>query len=326
MGLRLLLALQSRLTSNDLLMLNVVNQMYGYDFMQVIRFSLAVILLYSVIFSSVAQEQLNKPFLPTSVSLSRVATGPVSDGDGNELQRDQWMFEVKTVKPLDRHWSIGAKLAYDYFDYDVFSSSIESQHAVETVERYRASLSLSYRLDKHWMFIFSPQLQYAASDTVSLSDAQSYGAFLSTLYHFNSGNMIGLGVGYVNDIDETRTVPFIAINWMLTDTLKLANPLSAGFSGPAGLELSYINHPNWDYGIGIANRTNRFLVADEQTAEIDEWVGFGRVSWKANSTFSVNVYAGYFFNGDLEFNSPYSNENESIDNQSAFALAVIYNF
>ncbi|MFT5790373.1 MAG: hypothetical protein ACI8SJ_002502 [Shewanella sp.] len=282
--------------------------------------------LSSVAFSALAQAQPSKPYSPLSVSVSRISTGTAAAGEqGNELQRDQWMFDVKTSMRLNKQWSIGAKLGYDNLDYDWSSTSIASQQTWNKIERYRASLSLSYRPDKHWMFMLAPKIQYAASDNASLSNAQSYGAFLSAMYRFSSGNMIGFGVGYLNDIDEVRTVPFIAVNWQITEQLKLGNPFSAGFSGPAGLELSYTMNPDWDFGVGTSKRTNRFLIADdEETAEIDEWVSFARVGWKVNSSFSVNGYAGYFFNGELELNP--QNSKEDIENQGALALDFTYKF
>ncbi len=283
-------------------------------------------LVSTMALSSYAYAKPGKQYSPLSVSVSRIATATAEVGEqGNELQRDQWMFDLKTGMPLNKQWMIGAKLGYDNLDYDWTSTSIASQQTWDKIERYRASVSLSYRPDDHWMFILAPKIQYAASDNASLSNAQSYGAFLSAMYRFGSGNMIGFGVGYLNDIDEVRTVPFIAVNWQITDKLKLGNPFSAGFSGPAGLEFSYAMNPDWDFGVGTSKRTNRFLIADdEETAEIDEWVSFARVGWKVNSSFSVNGYAGYFFNGELELNP--QNSKEEIESQGALALDLTYKF
>ncbi len=173
--------------------------------------------------------------------------------------------------------------------------------------------------------MLAPKLQYAYADNASSSNAQSYGAVLSGMYRFDSGNLLGFGVAYLNDIDEVRTVPFIAVNWQITENLKLGNPFSAGFSGPAGLELSYQLSSDWNLGFGTSKRTNRFLIADDKnTAEIDEWVSFARVGWDISRSVSVNAYAGYFFNGELELNP--QNSVEDIDNQGAAALDVTFKF
>ena len=276
-----------------------------------------------------AQEQQKSSYRPSpfTISASRITTGTAEVGEqGNELQRDQWMFDFKTGMPLGKKWFIGAGVGYDNLDYDWRSTSLkDNTQTWDKIERYRASLSLSYRPNKNWMFIFAPKLQYAYADTASSSNAESYGAVLSGMYRFNSGNMLGFGVAYLNDIDEVRTVPFLAVNWQITDKLKLGNPFSAGFSGPAGLELSYQLSSDWNVGLGTSKRTNRFLIADEkQTAEIEEWVSFARVGWDISRAVSVNAYAGYFFNGELELNP--QNTKENIDNQGAAALDVTFKF
>lgn len=264
---------------------------------------------------------------PFSLGVSRITTGNASVGDeGNELQRDQWMFDAKASMPVNRQWSIGAGIGYDNLDYDWRSPTVSNTtQAWEKIERYRASLSVSYRPNKNWMFILAPKLQYAYADTASSSNAQSYGVVLSGMYRFDSGNMLGFGAAYLNDIDEVRTVPFIAVNWRITDKLSLGNPFSAGFSGPAGLELSYQLSSDWNMGIGTSKRTNRFLIADDEvTAEIEEWVGFVRVGWDMSRSVSFSAYGGYFFNGELELNPQHTTED--IDNQGAAALDVTIRF
>lgn len=272
----------------------------------------------------------SKPYSPFSISVSRISSGDADVGDSNlQLQRDTWLFGAKTAIPLNKQWSMSFGVNYDRLDYDwgnqvgsVFDNNIGTW---PSVDRYSASVGLSYRLDKHWMFIFSPKIQYAYADGTSFSNAQSYGVVASGMYRFDNGNMLGFGVAYLNDISEVRTVPYLAVNWQITDNLKLGNPFSAGFSGPAGLELSYRLNDSIDFGVGTSKRTQRFLVKDDDiTMEIDELVGFVRAGWAATSSLSLNGYLGYYFNSELELSEPRSTE--EIDDQLAFALAAEYKF
>ncbi|GGB50333.1 hypothetical protein GCM10011607_08450 [Shewanella inventionis] len=263
---------------------------------------------------------------PFSLTVARTSavTANVGQGDENQLQRDAWKTSFSAAMPLNRQWSIGASVGYDNHDYDWRINQATplrlSEQDWSTVHQYSAGLSLTYRPDNHWMFIVAPKLQYAYADTASSSNAQSYGVVASGMYRFNSGNMLGLGVAYLNDISEVRTVPYLAVRWQINDKLVLANPSQAGFSGPAGLELSYQYKPDIDFGIGSSKRTERFLIADDdQTIEIDEWVGFVRVGWKATDNVSVNAYAGYYFGGEMELSEP--DVTEDIENQAAFGLA-----
>ncbi|WP_137226450.1 DUF6268 family outer membrane beta-barrel protein [Shewanella sp. MEBiC00475] len=270
---------------------------------------------------------------PFSLTVARTSTGTANVGtdsaNANQLQRDTWKTSFSANMPLNRQWSIGASLGYDNLDYDwEINQNTPLNSTVQpwsTIHQYSAGLSLSYRLDNHWMFLIAPKLQYAYADTASSSNAQSYGVVASGMYRFDSGNMLGVGVAYLNDISEVRTIPYLAVRWQINDKWVLANPFQAGFSGPAGLELSYQYNRDWDFGVGSSMRTERFLIADDdQTIEVEEWVGFARAGWKATSNISLNAYAGYYFAGEMELSYP--DITEDMENQAAFGLAFKLSF
>jgi hypothetical protein len=264
---------------------------------------------------------------PFSFTVARTSTATANVGadntNPNELQRDAWKTSFSASMPLNRQWSIGANLGYDNLDYDWrINQNTQLRSSAQpwsSINQYSGGLSLSYRPDNHWMFLVAPKLQYAYADTASASNAQSYGVVASGMYRFDSGNMLGLGVAYLNDISEVRTIPYLAVRWQISDKWVLANPFQAGFSGPAGLELSYQYNRDLSFGVGSSRRTERFLIADDdQTIEVTEWVGFLRTGWQATNNVSLNVYAGYYFGGEMELSNP--DLTDDIENQAAFGL------
>ena len=270
---------------------------------------------------------------PFSLTVARTSTGTANVGaesaNPNQLQRDTWKTSFSANMPLNRQWSIGANLGYDNLDYDwdINQNSLlrSNTQPWSTIHQYSAGLSLSYRLDNHWMFLIAPKLQYAYADTASSSNAQSYGVVASGMYRFDSGNMLGFGVAYLNDISEVRTLPYLAVRWQISDKWVLANPFQAGFSGPAGLELSYQYNRDWDFGVGSSMRTERFLIADDdKTIEVEEWVGFARAGWQATTNVSLNAYAGYYFGGEMQLSYP--DVTEDMENQAAFGLVFKLSF
>jgi hypothetical protein len=267
---------------------------------------------------------------PFSFTVARTSTATANVGadntNPNQLQRDAWKTRFSASMPLNRQWSIGASLGYDNLDYDwrINQYTQLSAQPWSTIHQYSAGLSLSYRFD-HWMFLVAPKLQYAYADTASASNAQSYGVVASGMYRFDSGNMLGLGVAYLNDISEVRTIPYLAVRWQINDKWVLANPFQAGFSGPAGLELSYQYTRDLSFGVGSSRRTERFLIADDdQTIEVTEWVGFLRTGWQATDNVSLNAYAGYYFDGEMELSYP--DVTEDIEDQAAFGLVFEVKF
>jgi len=296
---------------------------------------LFITLLTSLFFSFQVFAEMPKGFSPFSISASRIGTGEADVAGGPQsLQRDSWLFSAKAKLSLNRQWSIGVNLGYADLDYDwqqrgatLFDGDLNSWRQVR---RYSAGVALSYRLDRHWLFMLAPKLQYASADTASVSNAASYGVVTSAMYRFDNGNLLGLGLAYLNDISEVRTVPYLVVNWQINEAWRLGNPFTAGFTGPAGLELSYRLSPSIDFGLGTSKRTQRFLVEnDDTTVEIYEWVSFFRAGWKINRSLFLNAYAGYYFNGELELSETSLNNGErieKIENQGALALAVEYKF
>ncbi|WP_299791478.1 DUF6268 family outer membrane beta-barrel protein [uncultured Shewanella sp.] len=272
---------------------------------------------------------------PFSVSVSHITTGEAELVQGQQrLQRSSWLIDGKASFSLNRQWSLGFNLGYADLDYDwqergatLFDSNLSSW---QQVDRYSAGFSLSYRQGRHWMFMLAPKLQYAYADTASAGHALSYGVVTSAMYRFEGGDLLGVGVAYLNDISEVRTLPYLVINWQIDENWRLGNPFTAGFTGPAGLELSYRFSPDIEFGLGTSKRTQRFLVEDDDiTVEVDEWVSFVRVGWEVSHSLSFNVYAGYYFDTEMELSETKLDNSagtESIENQGALALAIKYKF
>ncbi len=128
------------------------------------------------------------------------------------------MFDAKATFKLNRQWSLGASIGYDTVDYDWSTASTTPPTAPwATVKRIRASMNLTYFYDRNWIFTLTPQVKTAYADGLSSSDAYSYGAVTTGMYRFDDNNLLGFGVAYLNDLNEVRSFPFIAVNWNFND-------------------------------------------------------------------------------------------------------------
>ena len=276
-------------------------------------------------------------FAPYKLTLAATSSAKADVGNShsannvatNELQRDHLLAKFSVTLPLGKEWSVGANLGYETTDYDwrLNQATVLRPSSLpwSSVKKNSAGLSVSYRPDQHWMFLVSPKVQYAYANTTSSSDAQSYGVVTSAMYRFASGNVLGFGVAYLNDINKVRTVPYLAVKWQVTDKLTLANPFQAGFSSPAGLELSYQLNDSWDVGVGTSKHTERFLIGDDkESIEIDEWVGFLRAGYALTPRININGYAGYYFAGEMELSQP--QVTEDISSQMAAGITFDIKF
>ncbi|QDF66519.1 autotransporter outer membrane beta-barrel domain-containing protein [Shewanella sp. SNU WT4] len=270
-------------------------------------------------------------YSPFTFSVSSITTQEAYVGQ-DQLKRSAYQFGLSAKMPLSRQWSMGASIGYDSLGYrwqslmrgaPLIANSVNS---FNSINRYNLGLSLSYRMDEHWIFLLAPKVQFAAANTASTSEAMSYGVVTSAMYRFEDGNILGLGVAYLNDIDEVQTIPYIAVRWQLAENWQLANPFETGFSGPAGLEVSYQASSDWQFGVGSSRRTQRILLLDanKQTLQIDEWVGFVRAGWELSPKVNINAYLGYYFGGEMEVNVPAVKLD--ISNQAGGALAFEVKF
>lgn len=300
---------------------------------QILKNSLLILPLVSnVVIASEKSAQEYWSFF--SVSQINALASDVADSN-TELKRSGLLLGAGVNIPLDPQWSLGFRVGYDRLKYDWDNIQFTENNDLaslfgrtgehwDNIDRYRASVSLNYQMDKHWSFLLAPKIQYAYADTASSSDAKSYGIVVSAMYTFNSGNMIGIGAAYLNDIDEVRTDPYLTIYWKINENWTLANPFQAGFSGPAGLELSYRLNSDWNFGFGSSRRTERFLIdGDNTVVETNEWVTYLRTGWQATPILTVNLAAGYYFDGDLKA----TNQSElDMDSQGIVGLNFEFKF
>ncbi|MGI2259536.1 autotransporter outer membrane beta-barrel domain-containing protein [Shewanella sp. GXUN23E] len=260
---------------------------------------------------------------PFSISVSQIGSRNAELPGGNQLDRESTNLDVDAGFRLAPNWVAGVSLGADWLDYQA-DRALDYTHGWQDIQRYSAGMFVRYSPNEHWSFMLAPKLQYAWAQGANRSDAQSYGVVVSGSYRFESGNSLGIGAAYLNDVDEVRTVPYLAINWQLAERWRLANPFQAGFSGPAGLELRYTLSDEWQFGLGSSRRTQRFLMAaaGKQAAEIEEWVGFARATWTAHGSWTVDMAGGWYFDSQLQAGVV----KQELGSQLAAALAVKFAF
>ncbi len=147
-------------------------------------------------------------------------------------------------------------------------------------------------------------MELSGEADASASDSLEYGALVSAARRLRPGLTLGIGVGAYDRIDEVRAFPFLIEDWRINDRLRLTNPLTAGPTGPAGLELVYALNSGWDLGLALAYRSFRFRLDDE--GPLPNGIGenrnvplVARMGKKFADTLTVNAFAGATLAGSL---------------------------
>lgn len=204
----------------------------------------------------------------------------------------------------------GLTLNYDYVDYS-FDNPVAFGGIApwKIVQRFGFSAPLSFAVQDGWRIGVAPSADWFRENGANTSDALVWGATLTAVKGFEGGNFLGLGLAAFSGIEENNFFPFPIVNWRFGPRWKLINPLAAGPTGPAGLELEYLTDSGWSVGVGAAWRKARFRLSE--TGPVPNGVGqvsgapiFLRASREFDDGFTLNLYAGVVVAGQLRVENP----------------------
>lgn len=198
----------------------------------------------------------------------------------------------------------GVTLHYDYLDYDFSSRTAFGDAPWGQVQRFGFSVPLVFGGADGWFYGITPSVEWSRENGADLGESVIYGGILSATKAFAPDQRLGLGLGVFSDIEETKAIPILVVNWRLNDRWSLVNPLPAGPAGPAGLELNYRLDNGLDLGLGAAYRSLRFRLSENGPAPDGVGVERGvpvflRLSADLADHASFFLYAGAIVGGEL---------------------------
>lgn len=267
----------------------------------------------------------------TAVSLS---FSPVyqfeSDFDrGGRFGVQRYGFNIDTSTPLTNTLRAGISLGYDFEKYDFSgTTAFAGPEPWSDIHRFSVGLPVNWRASDSLSFFVSPQVEwYGESGVDDWDDALGYGAVFAASYRVNPGFSVGVGAGVFYRGEETRGFPYIAVDWRITEELRLTNPFRTSPSGPAGLELAWRLSDTWEIAAGGAYRSFRFRldnsgVAPNGFGELEQTVGYARLTRRMGRDLKLDLYGGAAFNGEMKIADRNGNELGSDDFETAPILGL----
>jgi hypothetical protein len=219
----------------------------------------------------------------------------------------------------------GVTVNYDYYDYSWDNPVAFGGVAPWGIlQRYGFSVPLSFALRDGWSVGIAPAFDWFRENGAKSSDALVWGATFTAAKRFEGGNVLGLGLGAFSQIEQNSFFPFPIVNWQFNKNWRLINPLAAGPTGPAGLELDYIFDNGWILGAGAAWRKSRWRLSEDGpvvngVGEIRGAPIFLRASREFARTYTLNLYAGVVAGGELRV----EDQNGNLLRKEEFDLAPI---
>jgi hypothetical protein len=111
---------------------------------------------------------------------------------------------------------------------------------------------LAFALDGGYSVAIAPSVDWIMDKGADSGDALTWVAVVTATRRFADGNRLGIGFGVFDRLDETKFFALFVLDWKLDDLWRLTNHLSAGPTGPAGLEIDYRFDVGWNLGLGTS--------------------------------------------------------------------------
>jgi len=247
------------------------------------------------------QETRWRPFL----SVTPVYQGQADLDGGGDFSARSAMVRAGVMGELGRGKRAGVVLSYDYTDYSF--SDLAGFGGIapwNIVQRYGVSVPLSFGLGDDWSLGLTPSLDGFRANGADMGESVTWGGLVTATKRFDHGNRLGFGMGVFDRLEETSVFPILLVDWRISDRWRLINPVPAGPTGPAGLELEYRMDNGWDIGVGAAWRNARFRLSED--GDVPNGIGeergvpvFLRATRALGDEMSLNLYAGLVAAGQL---------------------------
>jgi hypothetical protein len=261
----------------------------------------AMALLFALSGTVQAQSSTWSPF----ASVTPVFQGAANlDGGGDYSARGTYV-RAGVMGDLGGGQRAGLVFSYDYTDYDFSSPAAFGGVAPwGSVRRYGVAAPLLLARSDGWVLGLTPSIDWIHENGADEGDSLTWGAIASATRFFPGGNRLGVGLAVFDRLDETSVFPLLIVDWALSERWRLVNPLPAGPSGPAGLELDYRFDGGWNMGLGAAWRSTRFRLSTNGPVAggVGEERGvpvFLRATRSFGPGWTLNVYAGVVTAGEL---------------------------
>ncbi len=250
-------------------------------------------------------------------------------GQGGSFSVQRYGFKFDTSTPVTNSLRAGISLGYEFEKFHFSgTTAFAGVDPWSDIHRFSAGLPVSYRMTDDWSLFTAPQVEwYGESGVATGKDALGYGAIFAVSYRVSPGFTMGAGAGVFSRMAETKSFPYIIIDWKITEELRLNNPFRTSPAGPAGLELSYRISDRWEIAAGGAYRSLRFRLDDRGVApngigEMDSTVGYARLTYRMGRDFNLDLYGGASFNGKMRIADSNGNELGSDDFKTAPMMAL----
>lgn len=269
-----------------------------------------------------APQNMGASSIITTVNVNAINQFSTNMGSGGSFSWQDANVYVGSSYQLDANSGIGINVRDGYQNWSWSNvSGYGNKTPWKGIQSPGIGLSYFQKLEDGWGARLAPIIDWVAENGVGTAGSATYGAVASAAKRYSDKLTIGVGAGVFRQIDKTKVFPYLLINWKITDRWAINNPLPAGPSGGAGLELSYALANKWRLSGGAAYRSYRFRLSESNYTP--NGIGqnsfipvFARLSYAIDRRSSADLYLAANTGGKLSVtnvngDTPYSTSYET---------------
>ena len=230
--------------------------------------------------------------------------------------------------PVESFGGIAVDLDYDANLY-YFKGPSAFSDTWEEVHQFALSATIEMDLNNDWTFFGGPIVRYSGEAGADFGTSMSYGAFAGGSWSPSDDLTIGLGLAFVDDIeDDVRVIPMVRLNWEFTSGFSLRAMPTSFNTGATELQLAWEVDRDFEVAAGLVlNSRRRFrldddgAVADGVGMEDGRWI-YLRGRWVLADDVDLTLSIGAALDPDLWLGDSRGLEITERDYDQVFAIGA----
>ncbi len=243
---------------------------------------------------------------------------------------DRIGLEFKAKTKINRDWKVEGTFRYLFNDYDFNTAASLGGDPWSDIHTVQMDVKFEWWATNDLVVIFGPFLMWSRESGASWDDSVTGGAFAGVMYISSAQLAWGAGIGISSQLEDSVLVyPLLFLDWKINADMKLtsvAGPVGLAFTG---IEWVWAFADHFEFGVGGRYEFRRFRLDDSgfapggvgEDTSIPFW---GRLSYRVNDNYAVDVYAGFVAGGRFKVDDANGNRLGSDDSQLVPTLAIAF--
>ena len=247
---------------------------------------------------------------------------------GGSYTVDRVGLELKGKTKINQDWRVEANLRYLLNDYDFNTVVGLGGDPWSDIHTLQMDVRFEWWTTNDIVVMFGPFVMWSRESGASWDRALTGGVFAGVMYVSSAQLAWGAGVGISSQLEDSVLVyPILFLDWKFHGDMKLtsvAGPVGLAFTG---IEWVWEFADHFEFGVGARYEFRRFRLDDSgfapggvgEETSIPFW---GRLSYRFNDNFAVDVYAGVVAGGRFKVDNADGNPLGEDDSELAPTLAI----